>query len=147
GANANAPYWQGWHQSLRQQLCSDCLRLGVHARDNYIHVTCFSSTGKGCLKPFLFRLLWIKGIQATSNILAAGNFLQHLLQIGRFEIEVNRAAYSAESDSACAGMSHESRDRIRQRKFIRGQLRWITISKSRCRIILWIKAISSNIMQ
>src|SRR5262249_32109961 len=115
--------------------------------DNYIHVPCFSGTGKGCLKLFVLRLLWIKGIQGTSNIMAASNFLQHLLQIGRFEIEVNRAAYSAECDSACAGMSHESRDRIRQRKFIRGQLRWITISKSRCRIILWIKTISSNTMQ
>jgi hypothetical protein len=37
------------------------------------------------------RLLWIKGIQSGSDIVAAGNFFQHLLQIGRLEIEVNGA--------------------------------------------------------
>jgi hypothetical protein len=46
-----------------------------------------------------------------------------------FEIEVNRSAYSAKCNSAGAGVSHESRNRIRQRKLIHRQLRRIEISK------------------
>ena len=49
-----------------------------------------SRTSKGCLKLLVLRLLWIKGIQSGGDIVAAGNFLQNLLQIGRFEIEINR---------------------------------------------------------
>jgi len=120
----------------------------VRARgDNYIRVPCFSGTGKRSLKLFVLRLLWIKGIQGGGDIAAAGNFLQHLLQIGRLEIEVNRSAYSAEYDSAYTVVSHESRDRIRERKLIRCQPRWIKISKRRRRIVLRLKTISSDTMQ
>jgi hypothetical protein len=44
-------------------------------------------------------------------------------------------------------MPHESRNRISQRKFIYHQPRWITISKSRRRIILRVKPISGDTMQ
>ena len=107
----------------------------------------FSGAGKSSLKLFVLRLLWIKGIQSGSDIVAAGNFLQHLLQIGRLEIEVNGAAYSAECHSARAGMPHESHDRIRQGKLIRRQPLWTTISKGGRRVILGIKTISSDTMQ
>jgi hypothetical protein len=44
-------------------------------------------------------------------------------------------------------MAHESRDRIRQRELIRCQPRWIRISKSRRRIVLRVKTISSDAVQ
>ena len=110
-------------------------------------VRSFSGAGKSCLKLFVLRLLRIKGIQSGGDIVAAGNFFQHLLQIGRLEIEVNRAAYSAECNSARAGVPHESRDRIREGKFIRRQPFWTVIRKSRCGIILRIKSIGGDTMQ
>jgi len=39
--------------------------------------------GKRIFKHFVLRLLWIKGIQGSSYIVTASNFLQYLLQIGR----------------------------------------------------------------
>ena len=107
----------------------------------------FSGASKSSLKLFVLRLLWIKGIQSGSNIVAAGNFFQHLLQIGRLEIEVNGAAYSAECDSARAGVPHESHDRIRQGKFISRQPLWTTISKSGDGVIPRIKSIGNDTMQ
>src|SRR5437763_1795494 len=44
-------------------------------------------------------------------------------------------------------MPHESRDRIRQGKFIGRQPFWTMISKSGCGIILRIESISSDTMQ
>ena len=107
----------------------------------------FSGASKSSLKLFVLRLLWIKGIQSGSDIVAAGNFFQHLLQIGRLEIEVNGAAYSAECHSARAGVPHESHDRIRQGKFIRRPPLWTAISKSGGGVIPRIKSISSDTMQ
>ena len=72
---------------------------------------------------------------------------QHLLEIGRLEIEVNGAAYSAECDSARAGVPHESHDRIRQGKFISRQPLWTTISKSGDGVIPRIKSIGNDTMQ
>src|SRR5271168_3211807 len=46
------------------------------------------------------------------------------------------SAYSAKCDSTGAGVSHESRNRIRQRKLIHRQLRRIEISKGWRRIVL-----------
>jgi len=79
--------------------------------------------------------------------MAAGNFIQHLLQIGRLDIEENGAAYSAEWHSARARMPHESRDRIREGKFIRRQPFWTMIRKSRCGIILRIQSIGGDTVQ
>ena len=123
--------------------CFGYARAGI-AR---IRVPCFSRMGKRRLKLFVLRLLWIKGIQSSSYIMAAGNFSSTCCRSGDFKIEVNRAAYSAECDPACAGMPHESHYRIRQGKLIGRQPCWIMISKGRCRVILRIKSISSDTMQ